>query len=65
LYDSCFVLCDRMVIFATDSDLIHLSNNKRFIIDGIFKVVTGKFEPLLAIQAESEAITFLFYIHFY
>jgi hypothetical protein len=39
LYDSCFDLCDGMVFFATESDLIHLSNNKLWIIDGTLKVV--------------------------
>jgi hypothetical protein len=51
LYDSGEKDENRMMIFSTESDIIHLKNSDIWIIDGTFKVVLVNFEQMVIIQA--------------
>lgn len=51
-FDSGMFENNRIIIFATQSDLIHLFNSKIWVIDGTFKVVPNDFEQLCTIQAK-------------
>ena len=51
LYDSG---CDdnfRVIVFGSESNIIHLGNNGTWIIDGTFKITPIGFEQVLIIQA--------------
>jgi hypothetical protein len=51
LFDSGQNDMERFVVFGSESNLIHLKNNKLWIIDGTFKVVPNEFLQLLTIQS--------------
>jgi hypothetical protein len=51
IYDSGEKDENRMMIFSTESDIIHLKNSDIWIIDGTFKVVLVNFEQMVIIQA--------------
>jgi hypothetical protein len=50
LYDSGKNIANRLVIFGTRSDLIHLKNNKTWYLDGTISIITSKYKQLYTIQ---------------
>ncbi|MGL6120690.1 MAG: hypothetical protein ACRC0V_09320, partial [Fusobacteriaceae bacterium] len=50
LYDSCDQILNRIIVFGTESNIIHLMNNELWIIDGTFKVAPETFAQLVTIQ---------------
>ena len=51
IHDSVIENNGRIIVFSTDSNLIHLSNSDVWLIDGTFKVVPNGFEQLVTMQA--------------
>ena len=52
LYDSGVRDLERIVIFSTETNLIHLNYNKTWVCDGTFSVVPSNFEQLYTIQIQ-------------
>ena len=58
LYDSGVYESDRIVIFATERNMVYLKNSRFLIFDGTFKVCPNEFLQLYAIHGEINSKTF-------